>query len=42
MQRELTALTSDEGVQGVVDFDAKKQRRTAAVTSELKSQQGNW
>lgn len=36
LQRELTALASDEGVQGVTE----KKRRTAAITSELRQQQG--
>ena len=40
LQRELNALTSDDGVQGATDVDGKKKRRTAAITSELKLQQG--
>lgn len=40
LQRELLALTSDEGVLGATDLDAKKKRRTAAITSELKFKQG--
>lgn len=40
MQRELTALTSDEGVQGAADVDFRKKRRTAAITSELRQKQG--
>lgn len=40
LQRELTALTGDEGVHGVTDPDVRKKRRTAAIASELKQQQG--
>lgn len=40
LQRELTALTSDEGVQAAAGVDAKRMRRTAASTAELRLQQG--